>query len=144
MVTTAKNEFYASGFPKEMQRAKYDLTLNERLREARKRKGYSLKKVVELFAKQGIKTGVSTIQGYECPEDNINHRYPNVFMLKKLMELYEVSADFLFDNIDEMNIPSHDLGEELNNINKVKWRGKPISNGQRALISEKIDEIMSV
>ena len=144
MSATAQKEVYASGFPKEMQRAKYDLTLNVKLREARQRKGYSLKKVVELLAKRGIKTGATTVQGYEAHENSSNHRYPNVFILKNLMEIYECSADFLFDNHDEIELPSHDLGDELQKINKVKWKGKAISYGQRALISEKIDEIMSV
>lgn len=140
MTATAQKELYASGFPKEMQRAKYDLTLNERLREARKHKGYSLKKVIDILASKGIKTGVSTLQGYECQEDNINHRYPNVFILQNLINIYGCSADFLFDNESEIK----DLSNELKKVDNMKWKGQAISNGQKALIFEKIDEIMKV
>lgn len=140
MAATAQKEVYASGFPREMQRAKYNLTLNERLREARKHKGYSLKKVVDILASQGVKTGVSTIQGYECQEDNINHRYPNVFILQKLINIYGCSADFLFDVEDEIL----DLSKEFEKVDNMKWKGQKITNGQKALICEKINEIINL
>src|SRR4051812_42689373 len=59
-------EYYDSGFPKVMNRNKFDLSVNGRLKEARNRRGYSLAKVKNLLALQGTPTGRSTIQGYEA------------------------------------------------------------------------------
>lgn len=141
---TAKKEFYSSGFPKEMNRNKFNLPINRKLKEARNKRGYSLARVVELLKNKGIKTGVSTIQGYEVDESNINHRYPSLHMLMTLIDLYDCSVDFIFDYSDEFERSSHDLFDELNKIEKVNWKSKQISAGQRGLLLEKIDEIMTV
>lgn len=142
--TATKQELYSSGFPKQMNRTKFNLPINKKLKAARKNKGYSLAKVVELLKDRGLKTGVSTIQGYEQPEDNMNHRYPPLHTLMLLIDLYECSADFIFDFSDELERSSHDLHQELNNIKKVNWKGKEITEGQRGLLQEKINEIMSI
>ena len=88
--TATKQELYSSGFPKQMNRTKFNLPINKKLKAARKNKGYSLAKVVELLKDRGLKTGVSTIQGYEQPEDNMNHRYPPLHTLMLLIDLYSV------------------------------------------------------
>lgn len=142
--TTAKKELYQSGFPKQMSRSKFDLPISRKLKAARKKRGYSLAKVVELLNDQGYKTGVSTIHGYEQDEDNMNHRYPSLHILMMLIDLYNCSADYIFDFSDEFERSSHDLYDELEKIDKVNWKGEPITSGQRGLIKEKLNEIMNL
>jgi len=143
MPATVETEYYKSGFPKEVKRNKHDLTINKRLREARNKRGYSLAKVVALLKAQGIKTGVSTIQGYEAEEDNMNHRYPSLHMLLTLINLYDCSADFIFDRSTEIETPSKDLNILLLN-GMAEWKGQKITDGQKGLAIEKIKEIMAL
>lgn len=137
-------EKYESGFPKVMNRGKYDLEVNKRMKEVRNRRGYSLAKVKNLLAVRGIKTGVSTVQGYEAEEDNINHRYPSLNMLLNLCNLYDCSMDYLFGITDEMNRPSNDLRHSITTNDEVFWNGVKMTSGQKALLLEKADEIMAL
>jgi transcriptional regulator with XRE-family HTH domain len=137
------NEFYESGFPKKMERKKYDMMINERLKEARSRRGLSLAKAVNELKSRGIMTGVSTIQGYEADEDNINHRYPSLNMLLSLANLYECSLDFIFGVTDDILPPSKDLSVLLSNSN-ITWRDQEMSEEQRAMLLFKADQIMAL
>lgn len=144
MPSTAEKEYYSSGFPKKMNRTKFNLPINHKLREARNKRGYSLKKVVSMLKDRGIDTGVSTIQGYEVDEENMNHRYPSLHMLMTLMDLYDCSADFIFDRTEEIEIASHDVYKELRKAKTANWKGRQISDGQRSLLIEKFEEIMTI
>jgi transcriptional regulator with XRE-family HTH domain len=138
-------EYYESGFPKVMNRGKYDLHVNSRLKEARNRRGYSLAKVKNLLALQGTPTGRSTIQGYEADENNINHRYPSLHMLLQLAKLYNCSLDYIFGLSDMFEQQTNQLNEYLeNNKEDILWHDKPISKEAIALISVKIEQITAL
>jgi transcriptional regulator with XRE-family HTH domain len=137
-------EYYESGFPKVMNRGKYDLQVNSRLKEARNRRGYSLAKAKNILALQGVSTGRSTIQGYEADEDNINHRYPSLHMLLQLANMYDCSLDYIFGVSDEINRPTNDLQQLILNNDTLQWQGKKISNEEKAMICVKIKQIMAL
>lgn len=138
-------EYYESGFPKVMNRGKYGMQVNERLKEARNRRGYSLAKVKSLLALQGTPTGRSTIQGYEADEDNINHRYPSLHMLLQLSNLYDCSMDYIFGVSEIYERPTNDLRHFLlNNKDVLNWNGKEISKEEIAMICVKIEQIMAL
>jgi transcriptional regulator with XRE-family HTH domain len=138
-------EYYESGFPKVMNRNKFDMTVNSRLKEARNRRGYSLAKVKNLLALQGTPTGRSTIQGYEADENNINHRYPSLHMLLQLAKLYNCSLDYIFGLSDMFDQQTQQLNEYLeNNKDHLKWHDKEISKEAIAMISSKIEQITSL
>jgi transcriptional regulator with XRE-family HTH domain len=139
-----EKEFYTNGIPKDMKRKKFNMTINKRLKEARNKRGYSLAKVVQLLNERGVKTGVSTIQGYEANEDNINHRYPSQIMLLHLVNLYNCSIDYIFGLSNEIERPSKDLCHALTLQDEVLWKNEKISEGQKGLIIEKVNEIMSL
>ena len=140
-----KLDLYPSGFPKEVKRTKHDLILNKQLKKARNKRGYSLDKVATLLMeKKGIKTSKTTIQGYEAEENNMNHRYPSLFMLMALIDIYDCSADFLFDKHDEIERPSHDFHYELTKVEKVNWMGKTLTPAQKSMIIEKVNEIIAL
>jgi transcriptional regulator with XRE-family HTH domain len=140
------DKFYESGFPKDMKRKKFGLPISDRLKEARNYSGLSLSQVeTELGKVQdlGIKAIRSTIQGYEAPETNKNHRYPSLYVFYNLCKIYNVNVNYLMGFSDNITKPSEDIYDELNNDN-IFWKGKKITNGQKALILEKIDEIVKV
>lgn len=106
MMPMKKEENYESGFPKKVCRNKYNLPINERLKIARNKKGYSLSKAITELSERGVKMGLSTLQGYEAHEESLNHRYPSVSMLYALAELYDCSIDFLFGRIEKIELKS--------------------------------------
>lgn len=131
-------------FPKDISRTKYDMSINARLKEARTKRGYSLKNVVALLKARGISTGVSTIQGYEYDEDSAYHRYPSVQMLNHLINLYGCSADYIFGVTDEFYPATHDISEIFEKNDTVFWKGKEITEADRQMIVYKADQIMSL
>lgn len=135
-----------NSFPVEtnMNRTKYGMSVNKRLKEIRNIRGYSLSKVTNLLAVKGIKTGRSTIQGYEADETMINHRYPSLHMLVALTELYECSFDYIFAVTDEIYRPSDDLIDLLLKNKNASFKGQKITEGQKSLLIEKAREIMSI
>lgn len=98
-----KDGFYEGGISKHIERKKYDLPLNERLKEARIRKELSLSQTVKELEKRGVKCGQSTLQGYEACESSLYHRYPSLIMLLALADLYECSIDYLFGRCKNLN-----------------------------------------
>lgn len=144
MIQDNNVEYYDSGFPKVMNRGKYNLCVNKRLGEARSRRGYSLAKVKNMLALQGLPTGRSTIQGYEQDEDNINHRYPSLNMLLQLSNLYDCSLDYIFGVSDSFNRPTTDLKDFILDSDVLMWQGKQISKEEKQLIAKKIEQIMAL
>jgi transcriptional regulator with XRE-family HTH domain len=136
-------EYYISGFPKDIVRQKFDLPLNERLKEVRNKRGYSLAQVVNMLKARGIETGRSTIQGYEAPESNGHHRYPPLHMLDHLCQLYNVDMNFIFGYSDEIERPNRDLLEVINNQEKIYWHGKEMSYAQKQMLIEQAEKIMA-
>lgn len=104
MLSVERNEgLYEGGISKNIIRKKYDLPLNERLKEARIRKELSLSQTVKELEKRGVKCGQSTLQGYEACESSLYHRYPSLIMLVALADLYECSIDYLFGRSEKIN-----------------------------------------
>jgi transcriptional regulator with XRE-family HTH domain len=142
--TASQEEIYQSGFPKQVKRTKHDMVLNERLRIARQKKGFSLAHVSNMLRARGINTGATTIQGYEADENNINHRYPPVYMLYNLAKLYDVTVDYLFGFTNEPRKATDDIKEMLEKNQATFWNGKKMSQGQKELALEKINQITSL
>lgn len=140
------DKFYESGFPKDMKRKKFGLPISDRLKEARNYSGLSLSQVETELSKVkdlGIKAIRSTIQGYEAPETNKNHRYPSLYVFYNLCKIYNVNVNYLMGFSDNIAKPSEDISTQLENEN-IYWKGKAITDGQKALIFEKINEIMKI
>ena len=138
-------ERYESGFPKDVQRTKFNMGINERLKNARAKKKMSLSDVVvQLKVKYDIKTGRSTIQGYEAPEDNQNHRYPSVHMLNALASLYDCSIDYLFGYSADLKRPTNDIKTLLELYTDLEWNGEPLTAGQKGMIIEMTEKIMDI
>jgi transcriptional regulator with XRE-family HTH domain len=131
-------------FPKDISRTKHNMSVNERLKEARIKRGYTLKDVVAQLQKRGLKTGVSTIQGYEYDESSLYHRYPSVQMLNHLISLYGCSADYVFGISEEFYPATQDVSEIFSTNETVLWKGKVISDIDRKFVLEKIDNIMAL
>ena len=131
-------------YPKNMARNKFNMSVNKRLREARNKRGYSLAKAVASLKVRGEVTSVSTIQGYEAEENNINHRYPSLHKLLQLVNLYNCSMDYVFGLTEEMERPSQDLLQNIQNLDKIYWNGKEMSQGQKIMAVEMLNKIMSI
>jgi len=131
-------------YPTNGKRNKYDLILNKRLKTVREKRGYSYRKVVALLELRGVSTGVSTVQGYEANENNANHRYPSPYMILELTKLYNCSVDYIFGLSNEIERQSLDLKEQLTMYDKSYWGGHEITEGQKALMIEKMNEITSL
>jgi transcriptional regulator with XRE-family HTH domain len=141
MHTAQAKSFYSSGFPKEMQRGKYNLPLNERLKAARNAKELSAAQVVKKLKRRGVSIGHSTLQGYEANESSINHRYPSLPVLLVLSEFYECSLDYLFGYTQEPN--RYDMRKQLENNKKVFWDGKKLKKKHREELLAEMDYIVS-
>jgi transcriptional regulator with XRE-family HTH domain len=140
-------EFYKSGFPKQVQRGKHNLVINERLKAARNRKKLSAAGVVKSMAKRGITIGHSTLQGYEADESSINHRYPSLPTLVELAEFYGCSLDYLFGLTDRfkpqtLSPREVDVKDLLESRNAISYNGIKLSKKQREVILEKLDIIL--
>lgn len=137
--------FYKSGFPKQMQRGKYDLKINERLKAARNKKGLSARGVVKALAERGVSIGHSTLQGYEAGEDSINHRYPSLPNLIELANFYDCSLDYLFGGTDKVKPHARktDLLEVLNGYNPVLFNGKQLSEKQIERITSELEILIT-
>jgi transcriptional regulator with XRE-family HTH domain len=141
MHTAQVRDFYRSGFPKEMQRGKYNLPLNERLKAARNAKELSAAQVVKKLKRRGVSIGHSTLQGYEANETSINHRYPSLPILLALSEFYECSLDYLFGYTQEPN--RYDMRKQLENNKKLLWDGKKLKKKHREEILAEMDYIVA-
>ena len=140
-------EFYKSGFPKEVQRSKHNLCINERLKAARNRKGLSAAGVVKKLAKRGISIGHSTLQGYEADETSLNHRYPSLPTLVELAEFYGCSLDYLFGLTDRfkphaLSPKEVDVKDLLESRSTIAYNGIKLTKKQKEIISEKLDMIL--
>jgi transcriptional regulator with XRE-family HTH domain len=142
MLPVTKDE--ALKFPKDVSRTKHNMSVNQRLKEARNKRGYSLKNVVALLKARGLKTGVSTIQGYEYDENSAYHRYPSVQMLNHLINLYGCSADYIFGISDEFYPATQDVSEIFATNETVLWKGKVISDVDRKFVLDKVEQIMAL
>jgi transcriptional regulator with XRE-family HTH domain len=141
MHTAQAKAFYSSGFPKEMQRGKYNLPLNERLKAARNAKELSAAQVVKKLKRKGVSIGHSTLQGYEAAESSINHRYPSLPVLLALSEFYECSLDYLFGYTQTAD--RYDIKKMLDKNKKLLWNGKKLNKKHRKEISAEIDYIVA-
>jgi transcriptional regulator with XRE-family HTH domain len=120
-------KYHPSGFPKKMDRKKYGLTVSERLKIARKRKNLSLQQVaneLEKIDNLGIKATRSNIQGYEAEEDKVNHRYPSLYVFYNLCKIYDVNVDYILGFSDEMERPSENLIDHLDNSTNIMIDGE--------------------
>ena len=131
-------------YPNNGKRNKYNLDLNQRLKNVRNKRNMSIRKVVALLELRGVSTGVSTIQGYEADETTANHRYPSPYMILQLAKLYGCSTDYFFGISDEMERQSLDIQTQLLDYEKSYWNGQEITAGQKALLLEKGQEIISL
>src|SRR4051794_4114424 len=142
-----KNKMVATAekiYPNNGKRNKYNLDLNRRLKDVREKRGLSYRKVVALLELRGVNTGVSTIQGYEANENNANHRYPSPYMILQLAKLYGCSTDYFFGLSDEIERQTLDIKDQLTMYEKNYWNGQEITAGQKALLLEKGQEIISL
>jgi transcriptional regulator with XRE-family HTH domain len=144
MLPVIKEEFHQSGYPKNLTRTKFDLSINKRLKEARMKKGYTLREVVNLLKLRGVNTGISTIQGYEYDEESEHHRYPSLHMILQLINLYGCSSDFIFGLSNEFDRPSQDLSDIFENSKELFWKGKEITEADRQMMVYKAEQIMSL
>lgn len=142
-------ELYGSGFPKEVQRGKHNLLINERLKAARNRKKLSALGAVKKINKQGkISIGHSTLQGYEADENSLNHRYPNLHVLMTLAEFYGCSIDYLFGLTDRFKprttSPNEtDIRDLLESRAAVAYNGSKLTKLQRKLFIAELDAILN-
>ena len=147
-VKTETKSHYSNGFKKNIQRNKYNLTLNERLKSARNRKGLSSAGVVQALKKQGISIGHSTLQGYEADENSLNHRYPSLSVLMTLADFYEVSYDYLFGISDQFTprhlsvSPDADMKDVLESRTSVMYNGVKLTKNQRDSIVAFLDKVL--
>jgi transcriptional regulator with XRE-family HTH domain len=146
---TEDKAHYSNGFRKEIVRNKYNLPLNERLKNARNRKGLSSAGVVRALKKQGVSIGHSTLQGYEADENSLNHRYPSLPVLIELANFYEVSFDYLFGISDKFR-PQHlpfsrnvDIKDVLESRNVVLYNGVKLTKEKREALTEIIDTVLA-
>jgi transcriptional regulator with XRE-family HTH domain len=144
----AKAEVYESGFPKQVNRTKHNLIINERLKAARNRKGLSAAGVVKKLAKKGIKIGHSTLQGYEADEKSLNHRYPSIPVLLELAEFYGCSLDYLFgvtDRFKPLSLESRetDIRDLLESRAQVAYNGHKLTKKQKDLVLMQLDLVLA-
>jgi transcriptional regulator with XRE-family HTH domain len=149
-VETETKSHYSNGFKKKIDRNKYDLPLNERLKNARNRKGLSSAGVVQALKKQGISIGHSTLQGYEAHETSLNHRYPSLSVLITLANFYEVSYDYLFGISDKFT-PSHlpigqntDIKDVIESRTSIMYNGVKLTKQQRESMVAHLDQILTL
>jgi transcriptional regulator with XRE-family HTH domain len=140
-------DFYKSGFPKEVQRNKYNLKINERLKLARNRKGLSASGVVKKLAEQDVTIGHSTLQGYEADESSLNHRYPSLPNLKILAEFYGCSLDYLFGTSDRFKSNTgtrdQDVKDLLESRHTVTYNGTTLNKRQREFLIAHLDSLVA-
>lgn len=138
--------FYKSGFPKEVQRGKYNLMINERLKLARNRKGLSASGVVRKLAEQGVSIGHSTLQGYEADENSLNHRYPSLPVLLQLADFYGCSLDYLFGVSDRFRTNTgtrdQDVKDLLESRHAVTYNGVKLNKRQCEFLVAHLDKLV--
>jgi transcriptional regulator with XRE-family HTH domain len=147
---TETKSHYSNGFPKNMVRSKHNLPLNERLKNARNRKGLSSAGVVQALKKKGVSIGHSTLQGYEADENSLNHRYPSLMVLIELANFYEVSFDYLFGISDKFT-PQHlsishntDIKDLLESRTSIMYNGVKLSKKQRESMVQHLDKLLAL
>lgn len=143
---TKETSHYESGFRKKIIRNKYNLTLNERLKSARNRKGLTSSGVVRALKQQGVSIGHSTLQGYEADENSLNHRYPSLSVLMELANFYEVSYDYLFGISDKFE-PQHlginhnaDIKDIIESRTAIMYNGVKLTREERKLMIAILDQ----
>lgn len=144
IATASVKEFHKSGFPKEVQRSKHNLRLNERLKAARNRKKLSSASVVKNLAKRGVNIGHSTLQGYEADENSSNHRYPSLPVLMELADFYGCSLDYIFGVSDRfkpqtLSPKELDIRDVLEARSSITYNGIKLNKKQREILLEKLD-----
>lgn len=150
MQVAKENEiaYYPTGFRKDVVRNKYNLVLNERLKNARIRKGLSSAGVVRALKKKGVSVGHSTLQGYEADETSLHHRYPSLSVLIELASFYNVSFDYLFGTSDKFR-PQHispkstDIRDLLECRSPVMYNGVKLTLKQREELVRKLDNSLA-
>jgi transcriptional regulator with XRE-family HTH domain len=147
---TKDTSHYESGFPKQIIRNKYNLVLNERLKNARNRKGLTSSGVVRALKQQGVSIGHSTLQGYEADENSLNHRYPSLSVLMELANFYEVSYDYLF-GISDKYTPQHlgishntDIRDIIESRTALMYNGVKLTKKQREGLIEQLDQYLAM
>jgi transcriptional regulator with XRE-family HTH domain len=147
---TKDTSHYESGFPKQIIRNKYNLVLNERLKNARNRKGLTSSGVVRALKQQGVSIGHSTLQGYEADENSLNHRYPSLSVLMELANFYEVSYDYLFGISDKFT-PQHlgighnaDIRDIIESRTAIMYNGVKLTEKQREGLIEQLDQYLAM
>jgi transcriptional regulator with XRE-family HTH domain len=140
--------YYESGFPKVVQRNKYNLKINERLKAARNRKELSAAGVVKSLAKKGVTIGHSTLQGYEADESSLNHRYPSLPILMELAEFYGCSLDYLFGVSDRFRpnntgIREMDVKDLLEGRGAIMYNGVKLNKRQRDFLVAHLDSVVA-
>jgi transcriptional regulator with XRE-family HTH domain len=139
--------FYKSGFPKEVQRGKHNLIINERLKLARSRKGLSALGVVKKLAEQGVVIGHSTLQGYEADENSLHHRYPSLPNLMLLAEFYGCSIDYLCGHSDRFKpntgTRDQDVKDLLESRHAVTYNGIKLNKRQCEFLVTHLDSVVA-
>jgi transcriptional regulator with XRE-family HTH domain len=147
VATAEKNPMYDSGFPKKVIRHKHNLTLNERLKAARNRKGLSAAAVVKKLEKQGVTIGHSTLQGYEADENSLNHRYPSLPVLMQLSIFYGCSLDYLFGITDRFRPNDgkqvEDIKDRLEGRGQIMYNGRKLNKRQREFLVAHLDAVIA-
>lgn len=145
--TAEASNLYDSGFPKKVIRHKHNLTLNERLKAARNRKGLSAAQVVKKLEKQGVTIGHSTLQGYEADENSLNHRYPSLPVLMQLSIFYGCSIDYLFGITDRFRPNTGkqeaDIKDALEGRGQVMYNGVKLNKRQREFLVAHLDAMIA-
>lgn len=142
MQTAQKDDYYKSGFAKELRRSKHNLLINERLKKARNAKGLTLSQVIDKLELRGEKIGLSTLQGYEANETSLNHRYPSITALLALASLYECSTDFIF-GLSDIISPTRPKDLKIRfEYEDISWDEKPISARKRQMMIYALNTIM--
>lgn len=147
-ITQEAKDYYDSGFRKEVQRGKYNLKINERLKLARNRKGLSAKGVVKALAKRGIEIGHSSLQGYEADETSLNHRYPSLPVLIHLADFYGCSVDYLLgvtDRFRSQTITTRevDLRDLLESKKTLAYNSSKLNKVKRDFLINQLDTIVA-
>jgi len=86
------------------------MTFGDRLREARKAKGFTQEALAEL-----IGVAKSTLTGYEK-----GNREPDMFKIKKLIDILEVDSDYLLgiERLQEIEKPATNKDDGLNDLQR--------------------------
>ena len=108
------------------------VTFQERLKWARKRKGWTME---QLAAKIGV--AKSTYANYE-----LSNREPNIATIQALAKALDVSADFLLGISDQPNAPNTNAKLYLNSRN-LHWDGIELEEDELRMIRDFLEYTIS-